>query len=199
MGDEPRPGGAGAPGAANRGTVPDLSEETAVMTIWCDRCRRYGHAEAWHRFSYRRWWVAEQILVGRRPGDREKARQTVTPPLAALIVIQALRPTAAGRPLRRESPDLVAVWHSTPPWGDRRRPTAARTGLWSRAEAILTCSPVAIMVFCRAQHGGQSHITELLCLTGGNCSVWLEADSVDGDMAHWPRVCLYDGSPLVGV
>ena len=32
-----------------------------------------------------------------------------------------------------------------------------------------------------------------------NCSVWLEADSVDGDMAHWPRVCPHDGTALVGV
>lgn len=36
------------------------------------------------------------------------------------------------------------------------------------------------------------------CAHGG-CSLWLESTDIDGDVAHWPAVCPYCGSPLVEV
>ena len=32
-----------------------------------------------------------------------------------------------------------------------------------------------------------------------SCSFWLQADSVDGDVTHWPATCPYDHTPLVEV
>ena len=31
-----------------------------VMYVFCNRCQKSGHAEEWHTFKYRRWWVKFQ-------------------------------------------------------------------------------------------------------------------------------------------
>ena len=35
------------------------------MTIFCEKCQRWGHAEAWHSFAYRRWWVKHLKSMGK--------------------------------------------------------------------------------------------------------------------------------------
>lgn len=71
MGDEPRPGGAGAPGAANRGAVPDVYEfrwanEGGVHgMISVDEAEYFGW-EKWRQDPrYRDSWIMRRMEVTR--------------------------------------------------------------------------------------------------------------------------------------
>lgn len=36
------------------------------MTVWCGRCQSSDHAEEWHSFAYRRWWLRNLWSWGTR-------------------------------------------------------------------------------------------------------------------------------------
>lgn len=59
------------------------------MQFWCGIHQTNRHDPSWHRFAYRRFWLCQQILLGKRAGDTERARHVVSRHLAPLTLALA--------------------------------------------------------------------------------------------------------------